>query len=191
MLFRSLGRDTETVSIYPGADYNASGSAAVLELATVFSSLKRTPQKTMVFVFLGGEECGNYGSQALAESLETEGLKGNVHIINLEGLGGGFGNYMDLWDLNYHKNEPTVAEVEDSAALLDVKLELGGADPGTSAGVFFLFHLPAVNCDWSWYNRDEHADFHLPSDIPEKINQEGLRQVTQVVGVATWELANP
>lgn len=189
--YDGLGRDTESGAIYPGADYNASGTSAILELATILSSLGETPTKTLVFALLGGEECGSYGSQNLAESLQTAGLRESVSIINLEGLGGGEGDYMDIWDLNYRKNRPTVEAVEESAALLDVELELGGADPGTSAGIFFIFHLPAVTLDWSWFERDEHPDFHLPSDLPDRINQEGLRKVTRVAGVATWILANP
>ena len=84
---------------------------------------------------------------------------------------------------------PTVAALEEAAALLDVELELGGADPGTSAGTFFLYHIAAVTCDWSWFERSEHTDFHLTSDTPDKINQEGLLETTQVAAVTTWILA--
>jgi hypothetical protein len=189
--YDGLGRDAETGSIYPGADYNASGAAAVLELANVLSSADQKPRETLAFVLLGGEECGNYGSRALAESLEAAGLRQAAHIINLEGLGGGNGDYMDAWDLNYKKNRSTVQALDESAALLDVVLELGGADPGTSASVFFLYHLPAVTCDWSWFDRGDHPDFHLPSDTPDKMNRDGLSKVTKVVGLAAWTLANP
>jgi len=43
-----------------------------------------------------------------------------------------------------------------------------------------------VTCDWSWFERDEHPDFHLPSDTADRINEEGLLQVTRVAAVATW-----
>ncbi len=187
--YDGLGVDPSTGAFYPGADYNASGTSAVLELASVFSSLEREPAKTLVFAFLGGEECGGYGSSALAKALEAGGFRNSVRIINLEGLGGGEGDYMDVWDLNYRKNRPTVEALEAAAAMLDVQLEPGGADPGTSAGVFFIYHMPAVTCDWSWFERDEHPHFHLPSDTPDRINQEGLSQVTQVVAAAAWMLA--
>lgn len=187
--YDGLGIDASTGEIYPGADYNASGTSAVIELATIFASLDLQADKTLVFALLGAEECGGYGGAALAEALEAEGWGDRVHIINLEGLGAGDGYYMDVWDLNYRKNRPTVEAIDEAASLLEVVLELGGADPGTSASTFFLFHIPAVTCDWSWFERDDHPDFHLPSDTPDRINQEGLLQVTQVAAVATWTLA--
>lgn len=188
--YDGLGVDASSGAIYPGADYNASGASAVLELANIFSALEDVPEKTLVFAFLGAEECGGYGSAALAEALETNGLRDSVRIINIEGIGAGDGYYMDVWDLNYRKNRPTVEALDAAASLLEVVLELGGADPGTSASTFFLYHMPAVTCDWSWFERDSHPDFHLPSDTPDKIDQEGLLQVTQVLAVATWTLAN-
>ena len=187
--YDGMGVDAATGAVYPGADYNASGASAVLELAAVFSSLDIKPGKTIVFALLGAEECGGYGSRALAESLEAGGFRSSVRIINLEGLGGGEGDYMDIWDLNYRKNRPTVEAVDEAASLLGVELELGGADPGTAAGTFFLYHLPAVTCDWSWFERGEHPDFHLPTDTPDRLNREGMGKVTRVVAVATWLLA--
>lgn len=187
--YDGLGVDAATGEIYPGADYNASGAAAVLELARVISSLRERPRCTVVFALLGAEECGGYGSSALAEALEAGGYRSRAHIINLEGLGAGEGSYMDVWDLNYRKNRPAVEALDEAASLLGVTLEIGGADPGTSAATFFLHHLPAVTCDWSWFQRDEHPDFHLPSDTAQRLKREGLKAVARVTAVAVWLLA--
>lgn len=187
--YDGLGRDPQSGEVYPGADYNASGVSAVLEAAAVLSSLEETPRKTLVFALLGGEECGGFGASALAETLEEKGFRGRVRIINLEGLGAGDGNYMDVWDLNYRPNRETVRALEEAAEALGVTLELGGADPGTSAGTFFMYHFPAVTCDWSWFERTEHPDFHRVTDTPERINREGLLQVTRVAALAAWLLA--
>lgn len=187
--YDGLGRDPQTGAIYPGADYNASGTAAVLEAASVLASLEGPPRKTLVFALLGGEECGGYGASALAEVLEERGLRGRARIINLEGLAAGEGDYMDVWDLNYRPNRETVRSLEEAAELLGVTLELGGADPGSSAGTFFMYHVPAVTCDWSWFERSEHPDFHRPTDTPERMNREGFLRVTRVVTLAAWLLA--
>lgn len=187
--YDGLGRDPDTGAVYPGADYNASGASAVLELARVFASRDERLSATLVFALLGAEECGGFGSKALADVLQAEELRDRVRVINLEGLGAGDGDYMDVWDLNYRKNQPSVKALEEAAELLGVELELGGQDPGTSAATFFLYHLPAVTCDWSWYERNEHPDFHLPSDTPDRLNTEGMLKVTRVVAVALHMLA--
>ena len=188
--YDGLGTDISSGAMYPGADYNASGSSALMELARVLSSREERPASSIVFAFLGAEECGGFGAAALAEALEDGGLRDEVRVINIEALGAGGGGYMDVWDLNYRKNRPTVRALDEAAALLGVVVEPGGADPGTSAGVFFLHHIPAVTCDWSWFSRDEHPHFHQPGDTPESIEEEGLLQVTRVVGVAAWILGS-
>jgi hypothetical protein len=55
-----LGTSGKTV--YPGADDNASGVAALLEIAKAFGALPRAPKRTLVFTFWTGEEEGKFGS---------------------------------------------------------------------------------------------------------------------------------
>ncbi len=186
--YDGMGRDPQSGAFFPGADYNASGVSAVLEMARVFSSSGRKPARLLVFALLDGEECGGYGSSALAEAVEARGLRESVRVINLEGLGAGGEDYMDVWDLNYRRNRETVRALEEAADLLGVTLELGGQDPGSSAGIFFLYHIPAVNCDWSWFNRDEHPDFRQVTDTPDRLNRDGLLKATRVVAAAVWVL---
>jgi Zn-dependent M28 family amino/carboxypeptidase len=58
----SPGADT----IYNGADDDASGSVAVLELARVLAMGPR-PKRTIVFAFFGSEEAGGFGSRFFAD----------------------------------------------------------------------------------------------------------------------------
>jgi hypothetical protein len=55
-----LGRSGDTV--YPGADDNASGVAALLEIARAFAASGHAPRRTMIFAFWTGEEEGHLGS---------------------------------------------------------------------------------------------------------------------------------
>jgi len=50
--------------IYPGADDNASGCAAILEIAQAFQSLEKKPLRSLLFLWVSGEEIGLFGSQS-------------------------------------------------------------------------------------------------------------------------------
>jgi len=60
----------------PGAEDNGSGTAAVLEMARVFS--RYPPPATLVFVCFSGEEQGLHGSTAHAQSLLDNGTAANL-----------------------------------------------------------------------------------------------------------------
>jgi Zn-dependent M28 family amino/carboxypeptidase len=53
-------------SINNGAHDNASGVSCVLEIAKIYSKLKEKPKRSMLFVFMTGEELGLLGSSAFA-----------------------------------------------------------------------------------------------------------------------------
>jgi hypothetical protein len=61
---REGASDADT--IYNGADDDASGSIAVLELARALAAGPR-PRRTIVFAFFGSEEAGGYGSRYFAD----------------------------------------------------------------------------------------------------------------------------
>ncbi len=65
-----LGAHYDTVAASPGADDNASGVAAVLEMARVFASV--SVASTLEFVFFAGEELGLLGSRAYARGAAEE-----------------------------------------------------------------------------------------------------------------------
>ena len=61
-----IGAPVQGDSIYNGAHDNASGVACVLEIAKIYSRLKQKPKRSMLFVFVTGEELGLLGSSAFA-----------------------------------------------------------------------------------------------------------------------------
>ena len=61
-----VGPEKKGDSIYNGADDDASGTTAVLELARVFAA-RRRPARTMLFVLFGSEEIGGYGNRYFLE----------------------------------------------------------------------------------------------------------------------------
>jgi len=57
-----VGRPVNGDSIFNGADDNASGTAAVLEIAQAFTRLDARPRRSLIFLAVSGEEEGLWGS---------------------------------------------------------------------------------------------------------------------------------
>jgi Iap family predicted aminopeptidase len=177
--------------VYNGADDDASGVAAVLEVARILSASERRPQETLVFVAFGGEEMGRLGSGALCERLWAADLAGQSLLLNLEVLGAaqGQGTYLDVWDEEDLSTEPLVGAVLAAGQELGVEVVRRGRDPGSDAVEWIGCGLPAISLDVAWsYGR--HPHYHRPSDDPEHIDLAGLRDATRVALVSLWRLAN-
>jgi Zn-dependent M28 family amino/carboxypeptidase len=78
--------DAKGDSIYNGALDNASGTAALLEVARAFKAMKTKPERTIVFISVTGEEQGLLGSQYYAEHPIYPAAKTlaniNIDVIN-------------------------------------------------------------------------------------------------------------
>jgi len=102
--------------IYNGAVDNASGSAALLELAQAFSDMDPAPQRSVVFLWVTAEEQGLLGSQYYAEN-PVFPLAQTVAGINLDSMNF-FGPTEDITVVGYGNSEldnwlREAAEAED------------------------------------------------------------------------------
>lgn len=70
-------------SIANGANDNASGVTAIIELARYFKSLKK-PERSLLFVGFTAEEMGGYGSQYFSQQLNPDNI---VAMFNIEMIG--------------------------------------------------------------------------------------------------------
>ena len=80
-----VGEPVKGDSIYNGALDNASGSAALLEVARAFAALPRPPRRSVLFLAVTGEEMGLLGSDYFAE-YPTVPVDRIVADVNLDGL---------------------------------------------------------------------------------------------------------
>jgi Zn-dependent M28 family amino/carboxypeptidase len=80
-----VGEPVKGDSIYNGALDNASGSAALLEVAGAFTALPRPPRRSVLFLAVTGEEMGLLGSDYFAE-YPTVPIDRIVANVNLDGL---------------------------------------------------------------------------------------------------------
>jgi hypothetical protein len=163
---------TGSHAIHNGADDNASGTAAVLELAR---RLRERPLKrSVLFALFAGEERGLLGSQHFVEQ-PTVPLERVVAMVNLDMVGRLRDNILIVYGTG---TSPQFAEwVPALAKQYGFKLR------GVPAGVGPSDHL-------SFYNKKIpvlhfftglHADYHRPSDDADKLNYEGLERIVDFV----------
>ena len=73
----------DAVSCSPGANDNASGVAAVIELARILADQK--PKATIIFVAFSGEEVGRQGSKYFVQSLSSRPDIRAVFVMDIIG----------------------------------------------------------------------------------------------------------
>ncbi|HEY9534072.1 MAG TPA: M28 family metallopeptidase, partial [Mucilaginibacter sp.] len=81
--------DARGDSIYNGALDNASGTAALLEIARAFKAMKTPPERTVVFLSVTAEEQGLLGSEYYAENpiYPVDKTVANINIDGINNIG--------------------------------------------------------------------------------------------------------
>jgi Zn-dependent M28 family amino/carboxypeptidase len=165
---------------YPGANDNASGSAAVLELARVLSADSAKLKRSIIFVLFGSEEKGLDGSCYFVNHLPVPKEK-IIAVFNMDCIGCGdslmAGNGKScpaLWN--------TASEIAklQSWPMSEHTWDGGGADlkPFFDAGIPGLYFV----------NTNAHQQLHLPSDTPAIINQSQYSLMVKWVEAITRKL---
>ena len=167
----SLYRGADS-AIHNGADDNASGVAAVLELARRFHDSPL--QNTVVFIAFSGEEMGLWGSNAFAKE-HLGAFPAPRFMINMDMVGRlnaerqlavyGTGT-SPLWDGLLD---------EQNAFDFRLKREVSGVGPSDHTS-FYLADIPVLH-----FFTGQHEDYHRPSDDWDKINYAGLADVVDYI----------
>lgn len=161
-------------SIYNGADDNASGTTAMLEVARILASEGGT-RRTLVFVAFTGEEMGGLGTrwylQHPARPLETTVANLNIEMIGRpDSLAGGVGR---AWLTGYERST-----MGDALAASGIPIV---PDPRPDQNFFrrsdnYAFALQGIPAHTlSSFNM--HTDYHRPSDEAALTDPEHMAQV--------------
>ncbi len=159
--------------IHNGADDNASGVAAMLQLADKLNAGK-AKKNNYLFIAFSGEELGLYGSKKFIE-LNNDKLKNINYMINIDMLGrfdetknsltiGGVGT-SPTWIPTINKSKPFFTPKWDSAGV--------GPSDHTS---FYLKDIPVL-----FFFTGLHTDYHKPSDDADKINYKGEYKIIEYI----------
>lgn len=176
--------------IYNGADDNASGVSAVLQIARAFLATGEQPERTVIFAFWDGEEKGLLGSEAFAQSCPfINNIKGYLNF-DMIGRNTDESNPQHV-DYFYTEAHPVFGEwLKNDIKTYDLKLKpeyrpwdrpVGGSDNAS----FAKRDIPVI-----WYHTNGHPDYHQPSDHADKINWDKVVDITKASFLNMWNLAN-
>lgn len=79
--------------LFPSALDNASGVADIMAAAKALAQSEVKPKRSVLFILIGGEECGLYGSKFYADN-PIFPIDKTVFMINLDMVGNGMGFYV-------------------------------------------------------------------------------------------------
>ncbi len=175
-------------SIYNGADDNASGTAALLEVAQAFAALDEAPARPVLFLALAGEEKGLLGSQWFAAN-PTVFLTDAVANVNLDMIGRNEPGGVVVVGQSYSSLGPLF----DSLAVAHPELGLRvipDPHPGerfftrSDQYNFALRGIPSV-----LVTTHLHEDYHRPSDEAARVDTDKVARIARLVFLAALELA--
>ncbi|MCW3119149.1 MAG: family metallo-hydrolase, partial [Chitinophagaceae bacterium] len=153
--------------IHNGADDNASGTAALIELARLVKNSK-IKNSNFLFIAFSGEELGLFGSKYFADH-PTIDLKAVNYMINMDMVGrlndsthglivGGYGTSPE-WE--------KVITSNNKKSFFAIKIDSSGSGPSDHTS-FYRKDIPVL-----FFFTGLHSDYHRPTDDADKINYTG------------------
>lgn len=172
--------------IYNGADDNASGTAGVIEACGAIAKMP-SRNRTLLCMTFTGEEIGLLGSEHFVES-PTVPMNKIVAMLNMDMIG--------RWTPNAEANELAVQGLgtgDSFPQIIEKRTREAGIKPipdpsakgPSDHAPFYGANVPAL-----FFFTGIHSDYHRPGDDIEKVNFDGVAQITTLVTRITYDLIN-
>ena len=186
--------------IFNGADDDASGVSAALEIAEAFMLAKKEgngPRRSILIMPVSGEEKGLLGSRYYTDN-PIYPLENTVANLNIDMIGRlddwhDNGNYVyligsdrlsyDLHDLNEKINNEYIG--------IDLDYRFNDKDdPNRYYYRSDHYNFAKNNIPVIFYFNGVHEDYHKPSDTIEKLDFDKINTITKLIFLTAWEIAN-
>jgi hypothetical protein len=169
-------------AIHNGADDNASGTSAVLELIEALHESELRPRRSILFCFWDSEEKGLLGSKHWIAN-PTVDLEKVKFSINLDMIGRLRDEGLSIYGERTASGlRPFLSRVNEEQLKLQFNWDLK-AD--SDHYPFIQNRIPTV-----MMHTGLHGEYHRPSDDIETLNYPGMQAVTRYVARTVWELAD-
>jgi Tol biopolymer transport system component len=201
----SLARDDETSQVHYGADDNASGVAALLEVAENLADQRIRGQlrlrRDVLFAAWSGEELGLLGSDHFVKAFADTNDATKADAASKDVRRGERPIYPAIaaclnMDMVGRLEKNVILQGVGSSSIWRSEIERRNAPVGlpltlhddsylpTDASSFYLRGVPILSAFTG-----AHSDYHTPRDTPEKLNYDGAAQVARFMGLVAVGLA--
>ncbi|HVM88552.1 MAG TPA: M28 family peptidase [Puia sp.] len=190
--------------IYYGADDDGSGTVSLLEIAQAFTKAKaagRSPRRSILFLANSGEEKGLWGS-AYYTNHPVFPLDKTTVDLNIDMIGriddtrkkGDSTNYVYVVGDDKLSSDLKVISETQNKKYSKLELDYKFNDPKDPQRIYyrsdhFNFAEKGVPIIF-YYDGMLDADYHKPTDTPDKINYNVMVKRAKLVFFTAWEMAN-
>jgi hypothetical protein len=176
-----VGRpDATGDSIYNGADDDASGTVAVLEIAEAMAGLDPAPRRSMVFLWVSGEERGLWGSAYYASN-PTVPVDAMVANLNMDMVGRNWSDTIVAIGKEHSDLGATLHAVADAHP----ELNMAPIDDLWPEESFYTrsdhYNFARQGVPVLFFFNGTHEDYHRPSDEPDLIDSDKASRIARLV----------
>ncbi len=181
-----IGTNGETGGIFNGANDDASGTTAVIELARYFA-LRKDNERTIIFCLFAGEELGLLGSRAFINYVKPESIKAviNIEMIGITNIAG-----KDAMMLTGSGYSSLHRILKNNLKDEKVKILEQGADPHLlfTRSDNFTFANKGIPAHTIMSSNDDEPCYHKPCDDVKRIDIGNMTRFIRAIATSATTL---
>jgi hypothetical protein len=170
-------------TVFNGADDNASGVSAVLELAQAFAARSEPPRRSIVFATFAAEERGLLGSRAMVDAghVPTDDL---VFMLNLDMIGRNSDRDVTVFGDGFARGLRDVVEAANERHGLPLAFAGDSYEGNSDHDPFYRQSVP-----FSFFFTGTHPDYHQLGDHISKLDFKRMQSITRLAYDTVFALA--